>query len=817
MPERQLIKIQTIFLLIPRQVSQFIMQVRDSYMVCSGYSIATCLVLQNECAVLVPWTLVSLPNSLRVPRSSAAKKSSALHRLENREYANLQLIAFKFRRPGIRMKVGSKSFDFIVTPPCTSFLLSLFDLSKMQRVDRIPKDTYMRINGTSTMNPQSVYFFNPRLERAITCLHNSKAGTFPLCPTVWNTIELTCWKGTILGEGGFGIAQLASSTKGGPVHVLKTLKSNQLCFEDYWKNIIAESLAPESLVQIHSSTRASICMPLECTKTLFTMMQKHIPLAIQFSFLRNILYDLHVLHRRGMSHCDLKAANIVCDLRGKARVIDYGSSSLYEGPTRTTKCTFDTRAPEVLRQEITWLCGDIWSFGVIALQLSTGNKLVEFISGQWTDGTKWKWDMEETEICLKQISKVNTAESMGVFLRSVKADAVSLGMAVLLSQCLQTDPGERDSLGLCQYFQPLSMFHWPFPHAAIATFSSPVAETSMYYTEETESYLGIHTLDGSIYSNSSEVPQARGRSKAIRAEREEQLRYIVLLLEQLDILTPKLFILTLDFLDRLDRADASTFAHRLWENACVVLASMVADYYNVTCQKVCEAAYALVSSPMNEKLLQGTVVKALGSLQFKLLREDNIWEISGARTSDQAYLNGLLHGYTTWPDSHTNVWDFLDSITKTTSLPSWFSCTFKKPMQVLSDAWNTKKVQEQVLTPLSGEFQPSTPSSTELNAYLANFLSKRVHPMFMALPPCVKSMNITEVQNSVQLYVNECCKHVTDRMIKMEDCVSCGKESSYICRDCKSWSICEECNYTYGLCPQCIKDEEKIKLWNARH
>jgi serine/threonine protein kinase len=547
-------------------------------------------------------------------------------------------------------------------------------------------------------------------------------------------------------------------------------------------------------------------------------MKTHVPLAIQFSYLRGVLNDLHALHRRGISHCDLKSANIVCDQSGKARIIDYGSCSLYEGPTRATKCTYDTRAPEVLKHEITWLCGDIWSVGVIALQLSTGHKLVNYTSGRWTDGREWGWGVEETKICLKQISKVNT-DTMGNFLRSIEADSVSLGMAVLLSQCLQPEPGERDSLGLCHFFQPLSMFHWPFPHAAITTFSTPVAETSLHYTEETESFMGIHTLDGSLYTDSSEVPQARGRKQANRAEREEQLRYIVMLLDELDMLTPKLFILTLDFLDRLGRADAHTFAHRLWENACVVLASMACEHLNVTCKNVCEISYSLVSSPINVKELQGTVVKALGSLQFKLLREDNIWEISGAQTSDESYLNGLLHGYMTWPDSRRNVWDFLESITKTSSPPSWFFATFKKPRQILTEAWNTKKVEQQVLTPLCGEnvSMTLTPSSTELDTYMAQFLSRRVHPMFMALPPCVKVMSIGDVQNSVQHYVRQCCKHVTEPMIQMEVCVSCGEESSYICRECKAWSICEECNRDYGVCPQCIKDETKIRIWNAKH
>ncbi len=808
-----------LILYYPLHIAHLAMLVQDSYLVRNNFGVATHLTLINGCSVLVPWTLVSLPKHVNVPTSKSVRQSSALTPLEDRDYESLELIALAKRQPGVRITFAHKSYDFIVTARCTAYMKSMKELSELLYVQGLPRlSDYSRTTASHTTSFQNVHFFNSAVEQAIMELNSSTAHTFTLCTPVWNTVSATYWKGPELGEGSFGIVSLIKFKINGDLKVCKELKNNQTNFEDYWQSVVAESFAPQSIIKIKSSTSVSICTPYEFSSTLYTVTKNHyLPLAVQFSMLRDIMRDLNFLHRRGMVHSDLKSANIVCDLSGRAHIIDYGTCSMYEGPVSAVKCTFDTRAPEVLKGQITWLAADVWSLGVIALNLSARHKLVNFGDGVWTNGKKWNWKTEETLICLKQISKLDLS-SMGNFLRSVNAHTISLGMAVLLSQCLHPVPGERNALGLCHYSQPVSMFHWPFPYSAIFKTTPPIPST---FSEISESHLGIHTLDGSLYDSSSDVPEPQGRKMAVRAERTDQLRYIVLLLSALNMLTPKLFILTLDFLDRLGIAPTDVFAHRLWENACIVLASMVGEFSNVSCAKVCEESHKLVSSSLNVKQLEATVFRVLGSLQFKLLREDNIWEISGAQTQDSAYVNGLLHGFMTWPDAKLSVWDFLESIKKTSEVPSWFCGTFQKSDIVLTEEWNTKKVEDEVLKPLG--IMEETPKQkfartpNPVDTYLAQFLAAKIHPMFISLPPCINSMSLADVQDAVQHYVELCCTHVTPAMIQLESCISCGKDATLSCSNCDSWALCQSCRNDYEVCPQCIKSEEKISFWRANH
>jgi serine/threonine protein kinase len=98
--------------------------------------------------------------------------------------------------------------------------------------------------------------------------------------------------------------------------------------------------------------------------------------AMKESEIRSIFYQVvsavgH-LHDNGIVHRDVKDENVILDLKGGVRLIDFGSAA-YVKPGRkfdTFVGTLDYAAPEVLRgQSYTGLPQDIWACGILLFTL----------------------------------------------------------------------------------------------------------------------------------------------------------------------------------------------------------------------------------------------------------------------------------------------------------------------------------------------------------------------------------------------------------------------------------------------------------------
>lgn len=97
--------------------------------------------------------------------------------------------------------------------------------------------------------------------------------------------------------------------------------------------------------------------------------------------LRQIIQRLHVLHKNGIVHCDLKPDNVLVDNLGNVSIIDF-THSLLEHPISKILCpnqmVFTTcvyQAPEIYDNTQKDRSVDIWALGCIYYEMITGKYL----------------------------------------------------------------------------------------------------------------------------------------------------------------------------------------------------------------------------------------------------------------------------------------------------------------------------------------------------------------------------------------------------------------------------------------------------------
>lgn len=112
--------------------------------------------------------------------------------------------------------------------------------------------------------------------------------------------------------------------------------------------------------------------------SLKSILEKYGPL--ELDVIRNysiqLLQGLNYLHENRVIHRDLKSANILIASDGLLKVSDFGSSRKFEENDgllcKSLRGSPYWMAPEVVAREFYSFSADIWSFGCVLIEMSTG-------------------------------------------------------------------------------------------------------------------------------------------------------------------------------------------------------------------------------------------------------------------------------------------------------------------------------------------------------------------------------------------------------------------------------------------------------------
>ena len=96
---------------------------------------------------------------------------------------------------------------------------------------------------------------------------------------------------------------------------------------------------------------------------------------IAIHMLRSILRGLEILHNCGFVHCDIKPANVMLNRQGMAKIIDFGRAVKVNEPLTYLLGTPLYMAPETHHKEPIQVQSDLFSVGLVAMELLCGRQI----------------------------------------------------------------------------------------------------------------------------------------------------------------------------------------------------------------------------------------------------------------------------------------------------------------------------------------------------------------------------------------------------------------------------------------------------------
>ncbi|KAL4632289.1 hypothetical protein ACB092_04G039100 [Castanea dentata] len=220
-----------------------------------------------------------------------------------------------------------------------------------------------------------------------------------------------------LGKGGFGIVYKGRLSNGQEIAV-KRLSRNSQQGDLEFKNevLLVAKLQHRNLVRLHGfcleGNERLLIYEFVPNRSLdyyiFDPMNRaHINWERRYKIIRGIARGLLYLHedsRLRIIHRDLKSSNILLDAEMNPKIADFGMARMFvldqtEGSTNRIVGTYGYMAPEYAMFGQFSVKSDVFSFGVLLLEVLSGQKITHFHDGENTEyllSYAWKNWREET-------------------------------------------------------------------------------------------------------------------------------------------------------------------------------------------------------------------------------------------------------------------------------------------------------------------------------------------------------------------------------------------------------------------------------------
>lgn len=189
----------------------------------------------------------------------------------------------------------------------------------------------------------------------------------------------------LLGSGGSGVVYNARNKETGEFIALKEFGFVSNNEKDYTLSEIAllQACEHENIVSFYECFEDSFCsVYLVMEKLDFSLdhlLRKHpsgIPEVMIGYITYNILRGMRYLHRNHVIHRDIKSSNIMIRTSGDVKIGDLGVSAQLTNEEMVRKSTVGTiywMAPEILSLQKYGTKVDIWSLGILLIELSEGS------------------------------------------------------------------------------------------------------------------------------------------------------------------------------------------------------------------------------------------------------------------------------------------------------------------------------------------------------------------------------------------------------------------------------------------------------------
>ncbi|XP_057499025.1 cysteine-rich receptor-like protein kinase 10 isoform X1 [Actinidia eriantha] len=263
------------------------------------------------------------------------------------------------------------------------------------------------------------------------------------------------FEGNKIGEGGFGPVYKATISNGEVVAVKRLSRSSGQGAEEFKNEVVlVAKLQHRNLVRLlgfcfegreniliyefvpNKSLEKFLFDPEERKKLDWPRRYKIIE-----GVARGMLY-LHEDSRLRIVHRDLKASNILLDGDMNAKISDFGMARIFgvdqiEGNTNRVVGTFGYMSPEYVTRGQFSVKSDVFSFGVLVLEIISGKKNGGFDQSDYEDLLSYAWNLWRDERPLDLMDP--TLE--GTYSRNEVIRCIHIALL-----CVQDDPNNRPTM-----------------------------------------------------------------------------------------------------------------------------------------------------------------------------------------------------------------------------------------------------------------------------------------------------------------------------------------------------------------------------------